>query len=85
MVTKKPVQNNGVPVGRYYTVLAIVACVVGILAYLAGNSAGKSKTKYEASQRDLKNQTKVYTNDLYINKQMPDSRDPKRWADSMRD
>lgn len=53
--------------------IAIIALVVGILAYLIGQTTGEMETKYEASQRDLENQKEVYTNDLLIEKDKPNT------------
>jgi len=76
--------DKGVPVGRYYTVIVIVAVTVGLLAYMAGESAGETETKYEASQRDQEKQKEVYTNDLYIEKEKPVSSDYGAWSEWMR-
>jgi len=84
-MSNKPVQSVGVTNTAFRGYMLVIALVVGLLAYMAGNSAGKSKTKYEAAQRDLSNQKEVFTNDLLLQKQMPDSRDTTRWADGMRD
>lgn len=73
----------GVPVSRFYTVMVVVAIVVGLLAYKAGETAGEVETKYVASQLDLEKQKDVYTNDLEVDKTKPLSSDYKSWRKFM--
>lgn len=79
----KVIKSNGVPVGRYYSAIAVVATVVGILAFLAGKNAGEADARLESAQLDLQNQKEVYTNDLLVDKEKPDSRDYAKWLDGM--
>lgn len=73
-------KSDGVPVIRFYVVVVVVATVMFTLGFVAGEVAGEAETKYEASQRDQEKQKEVYTNDLYIEKEKPNSSDYNAWS-----
>ena len=76
--------TKGVPIGRFYSVIAIVAVSVGVLAYFAGETAGEVETRYKAAQRGLERQKEIYTNDLEVEKERPLSGDYTAWKRWMR-
>ena len=73
-----------IPVKRFYKVIAIAILITNPLAYFAGEQQGDTNCHLEQATVSIKNQKRVYENDLQVDKDTPDPAS-NEWVEWMRD
>ena len=74
---------SGVPVNRFYTVIAVSLLITNPLSYFAGSRQGDTSCQLEEAKINVETQKKVYQNDLQVDKNAPYPSDDD-WGDWMR-